>query len=68
MYPLAMSDMRLLDSKVSTTWCQVSNNRLNFLKPYCVGELLLNYCRHRPNTMNGKRILPIIIVNTSLLI
>lgn len=24
LYPLAMSDMRMLDSKVSTTWCQVS--------------------------------------------
>jgi hypothetical protein len=23
-YPVGMSDMRLLDSRVSTTWCQVS--------------------------------------------
>lgn len=23
-YPIGMSDMRLIDNKVSTTWCQVS--------------------------------------------
>jgi len=24
LYPVGMSDMRLLDNRVSTTWCQVS--------------------------------------------
>lgn len=29
-YPLGMSDMRLVDSKISTTWCQVSPDIKNF--------------------------------------
>lgn len=38
MYPVGMSDMRLIDSKVSTTWCQrqlvKSNSTFNaFLMP-----------------------------------
>lgn len=31
LYPLAMSDMRMLDGKVSTTWCQVSLHTFCFL-------------------------------------
>lgn len=29
LYPLGISDMRLIDSKVSTTWCQVSFKMLH---------------------------------------
>ena len=27
LYPIGMSDMRLLDNRVSTTWCQVSRKK-----------------------------------------
>jgi peptidyl-prolyl cis-trans isomerase SDCCAG10 len=32
LYPVGMSDMRLLDNRVSTTWCQVSwkNNTFTY--------------------------------------
>lgn len=31
LYPLAMSDMRVLDNKVSTTWCQVQRSIVSSL-------------------------------------
>lgn len=40
LYPVGMSDMRLLDSRVSTTWCQV---RLTLGR-----EAQANYARRQP--------------------
>lgn len=33
LYPLAMSDMRMIDNRVSTTWCQVKKNHFVFASP-----------------------------------
>lgn len=34
-YPIGMSDMRLIDNKVSTTWCQVHMQQLTVFMLHC---------------------------------